>query len=479
MSGSASVQVRRAQSPVQVEARRRAPQPAQREVEATRPQGKLGFVLFLLVNAVLFIRPAEVLPSLAALPIYEVLILCCLIASAKDILPQLGLNRMLARPVTLCVIGMFVAIVLSHASHFNLYMAREAGLAFLKVVLYYLMLVAVVSTPQRFRVFLQVIAVYILIIAGLALLNHYGFIHLEALDAMAMAEGYDEEMSERVVTVRLQASGIFNDPNDFSLILNVGILLSTHLVLREKRVVHRAALVGVLGVLMFALAMTRSRGGFLAMIVGMGVLFVSRFGWKRAMMIGALGLPLVVVAFGGRQTNINMDGDDTGHARVAVWRDAIAMFRAAPLFGAGYGMMSEELRIVAHNSFVHSFAELGFFGGAVFLAAFYLPVSFLRENGRPHAQRGWSNTAVAQDLRDWRACVLAVIVSFGIGLCSLSRAYTVTTYIILGIAAAYTHLCIVHGAYPAPLPVGVMLRRVAGMSVVFLVAVWLFVKVVL
>ena len=477
MNQSVTVQVRQAQLAVEKEARRRPPK--RRAGTAERPQGRLGFVLFLILNAVLFIRPAEVLPSLASLPIYEVLILCCLVASAKEIIPQLGLTSLLTRPVTLCVLGLVVAIVLSHASHLNLYMAREAGLAFLKVVLYYLMLVALVSTPQRFRVFLQVIAVYILVIAALALLNHFGFIHLEALEAMAMREGFDEEMGERVVTVRLQASGIFNDPNDFSLILNVGILLATHLVLRTKGFLRRAPLVCVLAVLMFAMALTRSRGGFLAMIVGMGVLFVSRFGWKRAMMIGALGLPLLAVAFGGRQTNINFDGDDTGHGRVTVWRDAILMFRGAPLFGAGYGMMSEELRIVAHNSFVHSFAELGFFGGALFLAAFYLPVSFLRENGRPHARRGWSESAVAHDLRDWRACVLAVVVSFGVGLCSLSRAYTVTTYIILGIAAAYMHLCIAHGAYPAPLPVSVMLRRVAGMSVVFLIAWWMFVKVVL
>ena len=41
----------------------------------------LGFALFLLVNAMLFIRPAEFHPALYGLPIYEVCILACLIVS--------------------------------------------------------------------------------------------------------------------------------------------------------------------------------------------------------------------------------------------------------------------------------------------------------------------------------------------------------------------------------------------------------------
>ena len=33
-------------------------------------------------------------------------------------------------------------------------------------------------------------------------------------------------------------------------------------------------------------------------------------------------------------------------------------------------MLVEEIQVVSHNSFIHCFAELGFFGGAAFLSCF-------------------------------------------------------------------------------------------------------------
>ena len=43
----------------------------------------LRFALFLLVNAMLFIRPAEFHPALYGLPVYEVCIAACLVASVS------------------------------------------------------------------------------------------------------------------------------------------------------------------------------------------------------------------------------------------------------------------------------------------------------------------------------------------------------------------------------------------------------------
>src|SRR5437660_1224594 len=45
----------------------------------------MAFFLFLLVNATLFIRPAEIVPGLLGWRIYEALILSCLVAALPDI----------------------------------------------------------------------------------------------------------------------------------------------------------------------------------------------------------------------------------------------------------------------------------------------------------------------------------------------------------------------------------------------------------
>lgn len=438
---------------------------------------RFAFTLFLMVNAVLFIRPAEILPSLQALPIYELLMVSCLVASFGAIVPQFDLRHLANHPITVCVLAMAGGIFLSHLSHFNIYLARTFTLDFIKIVLFYLMLMGVVSSVGRLRLFLQVIAVYIFVIALLSLLHNHDFIHLQALEAMEQRERYDEESGERQITIRLQASGIFNDPNDFSLILITGILVVSHLMLDTKRLLVRLACVVPLGTYMYALALTRSRGGFLALMTGLGVMLMARLGIKKALICAVIGLPPMLVVFGGRQTNFNFEEGDTGHGRVAIWRDAIQLFKSQPLFGAGRGEMAEQVFIAAHNSYVHSFAELGLFGGAAFLGLFYIPVYCLRLRSLATIPPRGRESPAAAELRRWRPCILAIICSYGLGLCSLSRAYVVVTYLIVGIAAAYLHLAVAHGTIAAP-PIGVMFRKILVASVGFLICLYVFVRVV-
>jgi O-antigen ligase len=426
---------------------------------------------------VLFIRPAEILPALEALPIYELLMVGCIIASFTAILQQFEPRSLAHHPMTFCVVVMLVSVLFSHLFNGNLFLAREYALDFLKVVLFYLMLVGLVNSVHRLRLFLQVTAFYIFVIASLSLLHHYDFIQLEALEAMAQLGGLDEETGERTATIRLQASGIFNDPNDFSLILCVGILVVTHMLLESKRKLVKLACLLPLGVFMFALALTRSRGGLLAMVAGVMMTLVSRMGWKKGMAIGFLCLPPMLVAFGGRQTNFNFDEGDTGHGRVEIWRDAIQMFKGAPLFGAGRGEMAEQLYIAAHNSFVHSYAELGLLGGTAFLALFFIPVYCLRLHGAATTETLEGESPETAEVRRWRPCVFAIICSYGMGLCSLSRAYVVVTYLVLGIAAVYLSLAVTHRTI-APPAVGALFKKVMVASVGFLFCLYVFVRVV-
>ena len=41
----------------------------------------MGFLLFLIVNAVLFLRPGELMPELESLQLYQIAILACLACS--------------------------------------------------------------------------------------------------------------------------------------------------------------------------------------------------------------------------------------------------------------------------------------------------------------------------------------------------------------------------------------------------------------
>src|SRR5262245_59754227 len=129
----------------------------------------MGFPLLLLVLAVLFLRPAELMPGLEDQPIYEILILSCLACSGATVLRQLEPRDLGRRPITACILGLLVAVVLSHFSHFLFSQAARDGFAVFKVVLLYLLLVGNVSSFHRLRWLLGWLGGLIFLLAVLAL----------------------------------------------------------------------------------------------------------------------------------------------------------------------------------------------------------------------------------------------------------------------------------------------------------------------
>src|SRR4051812_6918799 len=81
--------------------------------EADKSRYGLGYLLFLLVNAVLFIRPGEMWVSLEGLPIYNVAIVLCILASLPILVRQLSWTDLKGNPITFCVVGFLGAAVLS------------------------------------------------------------------------------------------------------------------------------------------------------------------------------------------------------------------------------------------------------------------------------------------------------------------------------------------------------------------------------
>src|SRR5262245_57333230 len=67
----------------------------------------LPFALFILVNAALFVRPAELIPAAQGLPIYNLIIMACLAVSISRVFNQLNTRNVIASPINACVIGLF------------------------------------------------------------------------------------------------------------------------------------------------------------------------------------------------------------------------------------------------------------------------------------------------------------------------------------------------------------------------------------
>lgn len=446
----------------------------------------MDFVLFLLLNAVLFIRPAEIVPAMLGWPIYEVCILACLAVSFPRLLHQLTPRVLTAQPVTVCVLGVLIAIILSHATHMLLGLAFEMGFVFAKVVLYFLLFLATVTTPDRLRGFLVALVGMVVILTVIAVMQYHGKIEIEAITTLEEKK-YDPETGQFTVIPRLRSTGIYNDPNDLSLILSVGMMASFYFFSKPAvSVVHphrysphggferriRWVWLAPFALFGYALVLTQSRGGLLSFLVGMGVYGLARFGWKKAFLLGALVLPVISVVFAGRQLNIDpTNKGDTAQSRVQLWSDGLMAMRSSPLFGIGMGQYADEMELVAHNSFVHSYTELGFFGGTFFVGAFFLVLRGL-QGARAAEGAFWGS-----ELACLRPCLLAIVTSYCAGLWSLSRCYIVPTYMVLGIAAAF--LALNKTLLPSLMPSlsGRLMVRLAAVSVAAFVIIHVFVRV--
>jgi hypothetical protein len=71
-----------------------------------------------------------------------------------------------------------------------------------------------------------------------------------------------------------------------------------------------------------------------------------------------------------------------------------------------------------------------------------------------------------------------VLASYAVGLCSLSRFETVTTYLVLALGGAYCNLLAASAPEAAPAPLGRVFGRLAVVSACFVVCLYLFVRVV-
>src|SRR5437879_8317318 len=118
---------------------------------ATRstPGYVLGFMLFILVNAALFMRPTEMFPDYFYSQTYLVLILSCFLVSIPSVWKQLPARALTAQPISLCVLVLTLAIVLSHLTSFKIEDAFISGWEFAKIALYYLLFIGLINTPSR------------------------------------------------------------------------------------------------------------------------------------------------------------------------------------------------------------------------------------------------------------------------------------------------------------------------------------------
>jgi hypothetical protein len=430
----------------------------------------LGFILLILANFLLYVRPTEYVSGVFGSRLYAVVLLLCCLVSLRPMLAQISGANLLARPVTFCVLALLLAIVVSALVRLEITVAADGGFVFLKVTIYFLLLTALVTTPGRLQILLFWLPLFTLVIAVLSILQYHGAIQLQQFASNDLAEQYTNAATGQAFTVRrLTATGLFADPNDLCSILAFCMMLSLYWMAELRGALARVFWLGLFLVLGYAIFLTQSRGGLLAMLAGVFALFWMRYGGLRATALLCLCLPVLLLMGSGRQTDLTL-GRSTGQARIQIWSDALLAFRQSPLFGTGYSLFAGIDGQVAHNSFLHSFADLGLFGGMFFVGAWGVA---LLEMYRLRPAAGY---IVDSELRRLHPYLLAALVSYMTAMFSLTLCYEVPTYTVLGVVGAYLFMVI---RQPATRPLTVdarLLQRFLGVSLLFLFLIYCFVR---
>jgi len=247
---------------------------------------------------------------------------------------------------------------------------------------------------------------------------------------------------------RLSTSGSL-DPNDLAAVMAAMVPLALASILRGRRAER---LVGTLAAatMLYVIAQTGSRGGVVALVVGVLTLLAALDARRTAlglvvMLVGALVMwRLGPQTFRDRVASLaSLDADyntTTEDGRLAIWGRGLGYLKDHPVLGVGPNNMSqaEGRRLqelgergvwrAAHNAYLQAFVELGFPGGLMFL---YMIGLGLRRSAAiwRNRSRGWGRAGAN------RPEVAASLLALCTAAVFLSHAYSYMLFALLGFAA--------------------------------------------
>ena len=393
----------------------------------------MQFGLFIVLNGILLVRPEEIVPEIGGARLYFIVIGLCTITTFPRLLIQLSPRSLSDRPITVCILGLLLAMALSKIIQGQFDVINIEVADFAKTVLYVLLMMAVIDRPSRMLTFMGWLVAFVIALSVLGLLQVNGLVDIESIRPIMHTE-FDAETGQSTVMPRMCSSGIFNDPNDFCLILTTGSMCCLCRSSFAPPGPLRVLWLCPMGLFFYAIVMTYSRGGLLGFLGAISGFLYARFGWKKCLPLILIIAPGIVVVLGGRQANLGTESGDTAQERIQLWSQGLSIMMGgsiSKITGIGVGEYGKQVGMVAHNSFVHAYVEMGLLGGSLFLGAFYLafwgPCRF-KIDGTLHDH---------PRLLRMQPFIVGMVVGYAFGIYSVSRNYVLPTYLILSISAAF------------------------------------------
>ncbi len=126
--------------------------------------------------------------------------------------------------------------------------------------------------------------------------------------------------------------GTFLDPGFTSIFLVFGFLLglAAAQIFREKKYLI------ILGVFLFALALTYSRAGYTALLAGVGTFFLAKRSLKKCLFVLILFVTIIFVIPSFGSEGVKLGRTKSIFARMGSYSEGIALLKQSPVFGIGF-----------------------------------------------------------------------------------------------------------------------------------------------
>ncbi len=389
---------------------------------------------------ILFIRPQEWVSWMLRLNIMDWLAGFAVFATLIGIANNKW--RFKNAPQNGLVFGFFAAVLLSNLlcfeSPLNLHPTLFALTNFGRIVFFFYLISINLQTVGQVR---GLIAVTII---GCLFMSIHGILQIHTGSGFG---GVTPEIPSGLPlsehgTLRIQAFGFFADPNDLALALVVALPFVVNVIHRPgSSAPARLLCLAIAGVLGYAIYLTQSRGGWLALAITTMCYLLLNFRMKKiAVVTGILFAAGLMMLAPARVSSYSMTGqDESARGRMVAWTDGNRMLKSSPLFGVGYERFTDfsEGNKVAHNSFVHCYGELGLFG-------YFFWIALLFASAKDCFALGKELTSQDPGRREFGRLARVMLASF-IGYLAaavfLSRTYTPLLFLMFGLIAA------LHAAY--------------------------------
>ncbi len=416
----------------------------------TTTTGRVAFASLVVFTGILLLSPQIWLPILGSL---RIALLAAGLAIAAHLLQRLADHQPtpFATEVVLAVLLVCWAVITVPVSYWPGGSVNVLTDHYLKAVVFFWLIGALVATTSRLRVFAWTLVVCSIPLAATALNNYVSGVFLSTrVPGVHRIYGY------------YGGSGIAGNPNDLALMLNLVIPMAAVMMMSARSATGRWLAAATLVLDAAAVVVTFSRAGFLTLATTL-VLFVFWLVRRRAagtaavlLLAGLFALPYLPRGYADRLSTItDMAADRTGSA-AGRWNDyqvALGVVAHNPIIGVGIGqdvLAMNEYRgvsdwISVHNAFLQYAVDLGVPGLLLFL---WLYVMCLR-SARAVERRSAREPALG-DLAHLAAGVQIALVAFGVAAFFHPIAYQFYFFSIGGMAVALKRAYVTASQAAAP-----------------------------